>query len=528
MNCPLYEIKKLIVGILYCSMMTSVNDYELKSLKEENGKNKNNKNNKKKQNEKSISSVSTDEDEELARQLQQGNLNGNYIFNNPLEYQGIPRNILKLIYNILHLIRAIGYDHMNEQRFLYFTIYRFSLINQNTREFLVNKCRLFELLCLLLHRSFATFSYPTNDIIQSTYIGPYTVAHEILNTKSKNEENITIDKVGNYRIENYIYMLFFYLLSYTPKNYIGKVDEGYSLENGKFVAVLLNNIRTKQDAFCFSNYINEKCKNNKSRINTVLEALMEYLNKVDNNENTNYDFNNYNNFVHNDMNLNPLDNDPGMNPKYLLIIIKNFLLYSNLKSEFVLKGVRNIFKVFWNNQRYYNFCIMIIDYITELFSSYLKGLTSSCKKDLDQLRIWLENNPISPSLYPIDGIHLYKYEKKSYYNVSADKIKVFDEKEIMNTQKRIEKLTSILKNEPNKNKMYEKDIDLSDFKFIIGDVIFYDGQECVIEEALDELLKVTIDVNKKNGKKKGGAIDRKEIWIETDDPKIEIKELKGK
>ena len=73
---------------------------------------------------------------------------------------------------------------------------------------------------------------------------------------------------------------------------------------------------------------------------------MEYLNNVYNNENTNYDFTNYNNFVNNDMNLNPLDNYPGMNPKYLLIIIKNFLFYANLKSEFVLKGIRNIFKVF--------------------------------------------------------------------------------------------------------------------------------------------------------------------------------------
>jgi len=36
----------------------------------------------------------------------------------------------------------------------------------------------------------------------------------------------------------------------------------------------------------------------------------------------------------------------------------------------------------------------------------------------------------------------------------------------MNTQKRIDKLTSILKSETNKNKIYEKDIDLSDLKFI--------------------------------------------------------------
>jgi len=124
------------------------------------------------------------------------------------------------------------------------------------------------------------------------------------------------------------------------------VDKGYLLDNEEFVGVLLNNIRPKQDAFCFSNYINERFKNNKSRINTILEVLMEYLNNVDNNENTNYDFTNYNNFENNDMNLNPLNNYPGMHPKYLLIIIKNFLFYANLKSEFVLKGIRNIFKVF--------------------------------------------------------------------------------------------------------------------------------------------------------------------------------------
>ena len=47
---------------------------------------------------------------------------------------------------------------------------------------------------------------------------------------------------------------------------------------------------------------------------------MEYLNNVDNNENTNYYFTNYNNFENNDMNLNPLNNYPGMHPKYLLII----------------------------------------------------------------------------------------------------------------------------------------------------------------------------------------------------------------
>ena len=64
---------------------------------------------------------------------------------------------------------------------------------------------------------------------------------------------------------------------------------GYSLENSTFIKVLLNNIRTRQDAFCFSNYINDRCLNNKNRVNAITEALIQALNRVDNNENVNYD-----------------------------------------------------------------------------------------------------------------------------------------------------------------------------------------------------------------------------------------------
>ena len=38
MICPLYEIKKLIVGILFCAMIKSVNDSELITLKTESEK----------------------------------------------------------------------------------------------------------------------------------------------------------------------------------------------------------------------------------------------------------------------------------------------------------------------------------------------------------------------------------------------------------------------------------------------------------------------------------------------------------
>ena len=101
------------------------------------------------------------------------------------------------------------------------------------------------------------------------------------------------------------------------------------------------------------------------------------------------------------------------------------------------------------------------------------------------------------------------------------KKKKFNENEIEKTKKRINDIQNIIKNDPAINiEKYENEIDLSDFLFIIGDTILYDKKEAVIEEALDEQLKITIDSNKKNGKK--------EIWIEIDNPKIEIKELKGK
>ena len=522
--CPLYEIKKLIVGILYCAMIKSVNEYKYYNIKNEKEKKMN-----KPKDKNSIKSQAIMDDEAYARQLS-NDLNGgdNYMFeDNPLEYENIPKNILKMIYNILHIIREMRYSYFNEHRFLYFTIYRFSLINENTREFLINKCRLFELLCLLLHKRHATYTYDTKAIIKSTFIGPYTGNHEILNNKEKMDLNNINDKSGDYRSENYMYLLFFYLLSYIPENkskMIVKEDFGYSLENKEFINVLLNNIRTKEDAFGFSNFINEKSKNNKNRIIQVFETLIDFLEKVDNVENKNYNYKIYNSFVDNNMNENINDDDPGINPKYLLLIIKRFIATLNIKNDYVQKGIKLIFRIFWKNQNYYSYCIMIIDFLIEIFSVYLRGYASTFKKEFEQLLGWLERNPIAPTLYSINGISLYKGEQKSYQsNLSEDKIREFEEKEIEKTRKKILKINNLLKNEIG-NLNDKKEINLFDFKLIIGDVILYDNKEVVIEEALDELIKITIsiDTNKRNSKIK------KEMWIEIDDPKIEIKELKGK
>ena len=535
-NCPLYDIKKLIVGILYCAMSKSFKENEFLKIQKSKDKNQSSIEKEEYQNKQRNSK----EDEELARILQNEERKGylyNYEENNPLEYKNIPKNILKMIYNILHIIRDSKYNQMNEHRFLYFTIYKFSLLSQDSREFLIYKCRVFELLCLILHNEHQSNDYIIKQIILSTYIGPYTVTHNILSQNEDDELEIIRDKSGIYRNENYIYILFFYLLSYIPPKDIDEddivYDSGYSLENKNFINVLLNNIRTKQDAFGFSNYINEKSKNSKSKINNVYDVLGDRLLKIDNNDKINYEYNNYKNYVNNNMNENPNQDDPGINPKYLVMIFKKFILNHLPKKDYVKKGIKLIFSLFSKNQKYYSYSMMLIDLILELFSTDLKSYSEYFSDDLENMLQWLENWPIPPTKYNIEGISMYKKLKINYdNNLSEEKKNEFNNTELNNTQKKIDKIYDILSgdlknNNENENK-YGKDLDLSDFKFIIGDTILYQNKERVIEEALDEQLKISVDIDMKNVNKNIINNNKKEIWIEIDDPTIEIKELKGK
>ena len=517
-NCPLYNIKKLLVGILYCAMIKSIDNENKKSISSE---------------EKDIT-ISTKDDEEIARQLQNQEENEiNYLKENPLDYKNIPKNILKMIYNILHIIRATKYNQMNEHRFLYFTIYRFSLISEKTREFLIYKSRVLELLCLILHSNYQKNDYNVKEIISSTNIGPYTVNHNIINPKRKEEVFLNIDKSGIYKNENYVYMLFFYLLSYTPQDKNAKkvYDQGYSLENKEFINALLNNIRTKQDAFCFSNYINEKSKDSKKKIYNVYEVLGEILNKIDNNDKINYEYNNYNNYVDSNMNENPNPDDPGINPKYFIIIFKKFILNLLYNEDYIQKGLRLIFESFKMNQNFYSYSIMLIDLVIELFSSDLKEYSIFYKKELEFMTRWLETWPIPPSKYEISGINMYKNYKIKYDNKLSEDLKnEFDRIELNNTQNKIDMMYDILNNNIAKNSDFknEKDIDLSNFKFIIGDTILYQNKKRVIEEALDEQLKISVELNMKNINKNKEQNDKKEIWIEIDNPTIELEKLKGK
>ena len=168
---------------------------------------------------------------------------------------------------------------------------------------------------------------------------------------------------------------------------------------------------------------------------------------------------------------------------------------------------------------------MLIDFLAEIFSVYLRKLIPHFQKEISFLINWLRTFPIPPKIYKIEDLYLYKHQKKTYADDLDEKtIKEFDNNQLVLASKKIEFLESIYNGNPKVNNKYEKDLDLTDFRFIIGDIIYYEDEEATVLEALDEMIKIKINNNKQNKiDKKSNS--KREIWVETDSDKIRIKEL---
>ena len=577
-NCPSYDVKKLIVGIIYCAMINCVKSYESKMRAENNNK----KIKKPKKEEKKISpqSQETLNDEELARRLQEEENQSwqyNYSYNNnsnsttnteestnPLERKYIPINVVKFIYNVLHLIHIIKFNNMNEARFLYLILYRFSTITNKSKKFLLNKALVLEFLNILLFEILKQEMHDDNKIVKSMDKGCFKSPHEILNANKK-DINPRYDKAGAFHYENYISDLYFYLLSHNqkPKPKRPYFEGSFNFDNKKFVKALFFRINTRLDAEVFSYLIIEKCKNvknYKTRIECILENIFMILNLADFNENINYDINSnidiFNRNLYNNIDRNMIDYEneiPKINPKYILLILRKFILNSSENKKIdefrINQSLTKIFEIIQENQKYYNYSILLIDFITELFynnitilNPYISQFSEKIKSIID----WIRLNPISPELYPIEGLLMYKSDNVVYdKNLSEKEKKIFDEKNMKNSEKRANKLFKILEYKSsnlniinlNQNKFeydygYEALFDYTDFKFRKGDVIYYNKKKAIVKESLDELILIKIigeeNINKNKNKdfdEVGYSIEEKEkikFWVAKDDKNISV------
>ena len=467
-------------------------------------------------------------------------------------------NVVKLIYNILHLLRQIKYQNMNESRFLYLIIYRFSTISKKCKKFLLNKALVLEFLNILLFEDLKQENHNDSKIIKTMNRGCFTAPHSIL-FSNKKEKNAIYDKGGAFHYENYISELYYYLLSHNqkPKPKRPYFEGSFNFDNKSFVKALFFRINTRLDAYVFSYLITQKCKNPKNykqRIECILENLSNILKRADFNENIDYDINsnrdvfNHNTYNSRDRNTFDYENEiPKINPKYILLILKKFMLNSSENKKIdefrITQCLSKFFEITEENQKYYNFSILLIDFITELitnnmpiFHSYITQYAPNIKSLLD----WIRLNPISPELYPIEGISMYKSDNVAYkHNISEEEKKSFDEENMKRAELRANKLNKILEyksyysstqNKFGNDFAYEALFDYTDFKFRKGDYIYYNKKRAIIIESLDELILIKIIWNENIIKNKdydedGYSIDEMEkikFWVAKDDKNISI------
>ena len=143
------------------------------------------------------------------------------------------------------------------------------------------------------------------------------------------------------------------------------------------------------------------------------------------------------------------------------------MINQNLKPEFTQKFIKQIFKVFDNNKYYYNYSIMIIDFVSEIFTMYFRKYIPTFQKEIYILMEWIKNNPISPKLYGIKDLTLYKYQSKQYSDdIDTNTLKEFEEKELKISQEKWDILASIYQNDPKNDIPYEKDLNLAGERII--------------------------------------------------------------
>ena len=518
-------------------------------------------------------------DEELARRLQEEENQSwqyNYSYNNnnnsnnieentnPLERKYIPMNVVKFIYNVLYLIHLIKFQNMNEARFLYFILYRFSTITKKSKKFLLNKALVLEFLNILLFEVLKQERHDDNKIVNTMDKGFFKPPHEIL-CKNNNKKDISpiYDKGGAFHYENYISDLYFYLLSHNQKQKPKRpyFEGSFNFDNKRFIKALFFRINTRLDAEVFSYLIIEKSKNPKNyktRIECILDNIAMILNMADYNENINYDINSnrdiFNRNLYNNIDRNMIDYDneiPKINPKYILLILRKFIINTSENKKIdefrINQSLIKIFDIIQENQKYYNYSILLIDFITGLFynnitilSPYIPQFSEKIKSIID----WIRLNPISPELYPIEGLLMYKSDNVVYdKNLSEKAKKIFDEKNMKMSEKRANKLFKILEYKAsnlniinlNQNKFeydysYEALFDYTDFKFRKGDILYYNKKKAVVKESLDELILIKIideeEINKnKDFDEVGYAIEDREkikFWVAKDNKNISV------
>ena len=461
-----------------------------------------------------------------------------------LENNDISPNVVKLIYNVIYVMRNIHFSCRNENRFLCSLLLQFSIISKKTREFLIKNIKLKLLLNILLFEGCRKNNYNNREVV---YIdkGEFKTSHQILNSNTNGIILGENDKVGQYIILNNDYLLLCNL-SYEEEMSQDELikkneDIGYSFYNKKYIEELIKFATTKQDINYLSNLIRKKCHNNKTVFDKVLDKLIYILERINDSEVAFYDKleEEKNNDIFKQSNnlLKRLRNNIDIIFK-AIIFDKNDENY-DYKFKHSINKLHSLFKEY---SEYYGLSISIINIIINIFLEANK-ISDKNQKILNEISDWLKKNKIPPKLKNMKGIRMYRdqdifvniYGKRE---VKKDVYEQFEKEEIKKTNKKLNIIEKILNGTINEKDISDYNCDLTDFKFTIGDQVIYDNKDYVITDCLDELIKIKLIDNDKNKtenefKAKGfrekkiniSEKDKKHFWIEKDNNSLRIKKL---
>ena len=151
---------------------------------------------------------------------------------------------------------------------------------------------------------------------------------------------------------------------------------------------------------------------------------------------------------------------------------------------------------------------------------------------------WVKKYPISPKLYPIEGISMYKDNNVAYkQNINEKEKMEFIEEQVRKSDKKLHKLNNIIEFRISGNDYeYEADFDLTDFRFRKGDYIYYNKKKAIVKEHLDELILIKIIEKEKTNENKPKNVndiddeekysindmEKTKFWVAKDDKNITI------
>ena len=498
--CPIFETKKIVVGLLYCAMLSIDNSMQSvfsQQQEEEAAK-------KKEEQEKPVvpNSINGADEGGPHERMSFEEINKENLENPEEDIPGIltflqtsnvPEPTLKLVNNVLRTIALLG--NPKDSMFLFYLLSRYANISPSSKNSLVNKVPLLDYMNILLFRgdNYGILAQATS-LINAPYVPP---KHGILITNYVKDSVPIKQSDYMYHNEDYGYLLLFTLLS--VPNYKTK-DEVLTLDNISYLAKIFEGLKTKQNTYAMSILVNQLCYNNKNMLNNYVRIFLYFFEKKD-----------------------PIEFDN------IMTVFKRLIVKSDPNPDKIKTIFDHYFKLLFKFDSFYCFMDYHMQFIIELFikySSLLYPYVDYYRSYFNKMIKWYKDYPIAPKLQPNRNISMYKTREVYYQNYTAATIKEFENKSKIETKEKLEKLNMILRKEvKGRVKEYEPDIDLTDFKFLAGDIVYYQLEggskvEATVIEATDEMLEIEFENNVRGEK----VMQRK--WLPTDSPLIyQIKEL---